>query len=230
MAKPIYFVGGSKGGVGKSIVTMALVDYLLEQDVDVLLIDSDTSNPDVGRAYKTTVDSLLVDLDKTDGWVELLDLCAGHKDKIIVINGAARDGPGFNENGPLLNEALPELKRRLVTLWVINRHQDSLVLLTKFMPVFPQSDVHVLRNEFFGAPGQFVLYNDSDLRKEVEGRGGKSLAFPALINRVSDVIYSKAMSIADARNALSFGSRAELSRWRGKVKKMFEEIIDERVG
>ena len=230
MAKPIYFVGGSKGGVGKSIVTMALVDYLLEHDVDVLLIDSDTSNPDVGRAYKTTVDSLLLNLDNTDGWVELLDLCADQEDKVIVINGAARDGPGFKENGQLLNEALPELKRRMVTLWVINRQQDSLVLLTKFLPVFPQSDVHVLRNEYFGASETFLLYNGSDLRKEVEGRGGKSLAFPGLIKKVSDVIYSKAMSIASARNKLSFGRRAELSRWRGKVKKMFEEIIDECVG
>ena len=112
---------------------------------------------------------------------------ADQEDKIIVINGAARDGPGFKENGQLLNEALPEFKRRMVTLWVINRQQDSLVLLTKFMPVFPQSDVHVLRNEYFGASEKFVLYNGSDLRKEVEGRGGKSLAFPALINKVSDV-------------------------------------------
>ena len=30
MAKPIYLIGGRKGGVGKSIVSMALVDYLHE--------------------------------------------------------------------------------------------------------------------------------------------------------------------------------------------------------
>ena len=27
MAKSIYLIGGSKGGVGKSLVTMATVDY-----------------------------------------------------------------------------------------------------------------------------------------------------------------------------------------------------------
>ena len=47
MNKPIYVVGGSKGGVGKSLVTMALVHYLKENDDEVFLIDADTSNPDV---------------------------------------------------------------------------------------------------------------------------------------------------------------------------------------
>ena len=40
---PIYMVGGSKGGVGKSFVTLALVDYLRRMDVDVVLVETDTS-------------------------------------------------------------------------------------------------------------------------------------------------------------------------------------------
>ena len=47
MAKNIYVVGGGKGGVGKSIVTMATVDYFQAQGENVLLMKSDTSNPDV---------------------------------------------------------------------------------------------------------------------------------------------------------------------------------------
>ena len=53
MAKPIYLIGGSKGGVGKTLVTMAVVDYLEAQQAAVLLIESDTSNPDVWKAYQT---------------------------------------------------------------------------------------------------------------------------------------------------------------------------------
>ncbi len=46
MAKRIYLIGGSKGGVDKSLVTMATVDYLQECGESVLLIESDTNNPD----------------------------------------------------------------------------------------------------------------------------------------------------------------------------------------
>ena len=51
MAKPIYVVGGSKGGVGKSLVAMALTHLLSEKGQKVFVIDADTSNPDVFKSY-----------------------------------------------------------------------------------------------------------------------------------------------------------------------------------
>jgi len=47
--KPIYWVGGSKGGVGKSLVTMATLDTSGET---LLLIECDTSNPDVWKGVQ----------------------------------------------------------------------------------------------------------------------------------------------------------------------------------
>ena len=53
MANTIYLVSGRKGGVGKSIVSMALVDYLQMLGVDVLLIETDNSNPMSGGPIDT---------------------------------------------------------------------------------------------------------------------------------------------------------------------------------
>ncbi len=50
MNAPIYYIGGSKGGVGKSIVAFAFIDYLIGKGIKVLLVETDNSNPDV---YKT---------------------------------------------------------------------------------------------------------------------------------------------------------------------------------
>ena len=225
MAKPIYLIGGRKGGVGKSIVSMALVDYLYEMGTDVLLIDSDTSNPDVGRAYQDSVETKLLDLDVNDGWITLINSCADRPDKTVVINGAARDGHGVRKYGQMLNDSLPELKRRLVTLWVINRQRDSLEMLEDFMAEISQSAVHILRNGYFGETEKFELYNHSELRKRIEGRGGKSVTFPDLGDRVSDAIYSESMSIAGAMKELPIGNRAELARWRGEIRKTLEELI-----
>jgi Mrp family chromosome partitioning ATPase len=49
MAGRVLMVSGSKSGVGKSIVSMALTHYLLKQKDEVLLIEADTANPDVGK-------------------------------------------------------------------------------------------------------------------------------------------------------------------------------------
>lgn len=225
MAKKIYLIGGSKGGVGKSMVSMAMLDYLQEQGESVLLIESDTSNSDVWKTYKDSVEAELVDLDDADGWIQLVNLCDSKPDSIVVINTAARNNQGVSAYGNTLNNTLTELKRDLVTLWVINRQRDSLELLKEYMDAIPDSLVHVLRNGYFGDEKKFQLYNDSKTRSAVESRGGQSLNFPDLADRVSDDLYSKRLSIAKALKELPLGNRAELSRWKGEVKKTLEAVI-----
>lgn len=224
MEKPIYLVGGSKGGVGKSLVSMALVDHLLEQGESVLLVESDTSNPDVYKAYKDTAAAHLLNLDEADGWIELVNLCDSAPKSVAVVNTAARNNRGVSAYGQTLSSTLAELKRTLVTFWVINRQRDSLELLKEYMAAIPNAEVHVVRNGYFGEEKKFELYNGSNVKRAVEDNGGKSVTFPDLADRVSDDIYSKRLSIARAGKELPLGNRAELSRWKGEVAKVLSEI------
>jgi len=224
MSKHIFVVGGSKGGVGKSLVAMALTDFLTKRGETILLIDSDTSNPDVWRNYKSVVRSELVNLDGADGWIELINLCDGAPESVVVVNTAARNNSGVSAYGTTLNDTLKELKRKLVTLWVINRQRDSLELLKEFIDAIPNADVHVVRNGFFGLEKQFELYNTSKMKTAVEDKGGKSITFPDLADRVSDDLFSKRLSITDAIKSLPIGNRAELLRWRGEVQKVLAEV------
>lgn len=227
MAKNIYLIGGSKGGVGKSLVTMAAVDYLQERGESILLIESDTSNPDVWKAYKESVETELFSLDDADGWIRLVNLCESNPDSVVVINTAARNNKGVSAYGETLNSTLAELKRKLITLWVINRQRDSLELLKEYMDAIPNAGVHVVRNGYFGEEKKFELYNGSKLLTAVEERGGKSLTFPDMADRVSDDLYSKRISISVALKELPIGNRAELTRWRNEVKKVLDWVIHE---
>jgi MinD superfamily P-loop ATPase len=108
MPKPIFLVGGSKGGVGKSMVSMALLDELYWRDEPTLLIETDTSNPDVWRIYQNQphVVSETLDLDNVDDWIMLVNACDQHPERTVVINTAARNNPGASAYGPNLNRAL----------------------------------------------------------------------------------------------------------------------------
>lgn len=227
MAKRIYMIGGSKGGVGKSLVTMATVDYLQENGESVLLIESDTSNPDVWKNYNSSTTSELVNLDESDGWIHLVNLCHEHGDSTVVINSAARNNKSVSNHGEMLGNTLAELNRELITLWVINRQRDSLELLRDYMEAIPNTIVHVVRNSYFGEEQKFELYNGSKTRTEIEERGGKSLTFPDLADRVSDDIYTNRMSIAAAIKELPIGNRAELTRWRKQVKRVLDTVVHE---
>lgn len=116
MSNQIFIVGGSKGGVGKSMVATALIDHLSEQGQSVLLIESDTSNPDVWKAHAKATHSELIDLDKADGWIELVNVCDSNRDHVVVVNTAARNNAGVARYGQTLQSTLSELGRELITL------------------------------------------------------------------------------------------------------------------
>lgn len=226
MESTIYWVGGGKGGVGKSMVSMALVDYLGSREIPVLLVDSDTSNPDVYKAYREAVPCELVDLDKVDGWIHLVNLCDTNRDKVVVVNTAARSNTSVAKFGSTLSTSVAEMGRSLVALWAINRQRDSLELLKEFMDAMTGYRVHVLRNMYFGDETKFEMYAGSKSRPRVEGTGGKSLSFPDLADRVADDLYKDRLTIAAAATKLPLGNRAELRRWRTAVARVMAEVVD----
>ena len=227
MSKSIYLIGGSKGGVGKSTVSMALLDYLSDIGETPLLIETDTSNPDVAKAYGKEVPTKSIDLDKGDGWIDFLNAVETH-DGPVVVNGAARNNTGVSTYGGNLGSSLNDLKRTLVTLWVVNRQRDGLELLKQYLEPLPQSEQHnvfIIRNTYFGRPEQFELLAGSKLKASVEDHGGKVLDFPDLADRITDDINNKRLSIAEAAKSSPIGNRAEINRWRSISKTMFGEIV-----
>jgi len=107
MSHPIFLVGGGKGGVGKSMLSMALLDHLRDEESSPMLIETDTSAPDVWKAYKDDVESQCIDLEQRDGWLELLDVLDRHADTPIVINSKAANQVGLRKFGGMLVEAVP---------------------------------------------------------------------------------------------------------------------------
>jgi hypothetical protein len=221
----IYLVGGSKGGVGKTIVTMSLLDYLVSEGQELLLIETDTSNPDVAKAYDQVVATELINLDKRDGWINLINTCSENSEAIVVINTAARNNEGVMANGETLNGILGELKRELITLWVINRQKDSLLLLKDYMDIMTESKIHVLRNTYFGDEEKFETYRESNIRSTIEKNKGLSVNFPDLADRVSDSLYINRWTIAKALEEMPLGNKAELMRWQNEAKKIFQQVI-----
>ena len=209
----VFYVGGSKGGVGKSLFSFALVDYLLNRNANVLLVDTDTDNPDVFKAHKElALPNLLCRLNCLDD--------------AVVINAAARTKTSTASHGDIMKQALREMRRELVVFWIINRHRDSIELLHSFQEVFTDVPIHVCRNLYFGEARRFDMYNSSKAREAVE-KNGRTLDFPAVGNRVADWLYSRRMSIRAAQTEMPIGTRVELQRWRRVCANMFDSVMGE---
>jgi len=227
MSKAILLVGGGKGGVGKSLFSMAVVDFLGGTGREPFLVETDTSVPDVFKTYKGTIDGELVNLDEREGWIDLVNLVDGRRDDTVVINTGARNQTGISNFGKTLRKALPTLDRKLVVFWLIDRKRESLELLADFAASLPEAEIHVVRNMYLGAETKFELYNGSKMRAAIETAGGKSLNFPELADRVTDAMNKGRLTIAKACSDLSLGDRMEVERWREECKDLFAEVIRE---
>jgi predicted GTPase len=111
---PIYLVGGSKGGVGKSIVALALADHLQRRDVNLVLVETDTSNPDVMKAVHGEIECSAFDLDEADGWIGLVNYCDAKRDAVVIVNTAARNQAGVARYGATVWNCCASLARRFL--------------------------------------------------------------------------------------------------------------------
>jgi hypothetical protein len=227
MSKSIFLVGGGKGGVGKSLLSMTVVDYLDGTGCGPFLVETDTSVPDVYKTYKDAVGGELVNLDEREGWIDLVNLVESKPENTIVINTGARNQTGISNFGRTLGKALPQLKRKLVVFWLIDRKRESLELLADFTEALPEAEMHVVRNMYLGTERKFDLYNGSKMKTTVERLGGRSLNFPELADRVTDAMNKGRLTIAKASSELSLGDRMELERWREECRAMLSEAIRE---
>jgi hypothetical protein len=224
MAKPIYMIGGCKGGAGKSVVSMATIDYFQEKGEQVLLVETDTDHQDVWKCYKEETKTETIDLDSDDGWISFVEVLEANPDAIVVVNTAARNSAAVQEYGATLEHSLKELNRELITLWVMNGDLDGRLLLKRYMEAIPSSRVHVLCNRFHGPESKFEDWNQSEFKTALEAKGSKTLEFPKLASRCSDYLFNKRYSVRRASTETSIAIRAEMQRWRGLCTAVMREV------
>jgi hypothetical protein len=127
MKDTIFYVGGGKGSVGKSMASITLVQFLIDKYGDsktIHLIETDESNTDAGRIYKgkIPVSNAILDENGKD-WILMFRIIENSSDTLFVINSAARSNMGIRKNGRNFTAVLESGKvpYGFVTLWPMNR-------------------------------------------------------------------------------------------------------------
>jgi hypothetical protein len=219
----VIIIGGGKGGVGKSMVTMGIIDVLLTNGEQVVLVESDDSNPDTHKALNKLVTSEICNLDKEDGFIKLGNIIEANPAAYVVVNSAARATENIIEHGGIVADVVKEQKRELVMLWPINRQRDSIELLKGFLDGTNGSydATYVIKNIYFGSTEKFSLFDASAQKNRVTG----TLDYPELNDLLADKIIDKRLAFSSAIEGLSIAERSVLTRFRNSVQKMFETVL-----
>lgn len=231
--KNLIYVGGSKGGTGKSMVCMALVDYFRKtfpKDT-ILLFETDSSNPDVGRLYRetkgVTLRGLILNEDDS-GWMALVDAIDETKANHIVINSMAASNLGIQTQGTLLDQNILDgnLAVNFKVFWVMNRNKDSVTLLRDFLSNMKSATVYPVLNLYFGKEEEFSFYRaNEDLHEEIAIRGGQQLVFPNLNDLIADKLYTDEINLEKLPAQLRLGMRTGLERWLSTIKAEFDRVF-----
>jgi hypothetical protein len=85
MAKPaVVLVGADKGGVGKTTVSRALLDYLIAHNVPTRAFDTETPKGTLKRFHPDITD--VVDIGSTGGQMKIFDTLSSAAEQVTVID------------------------------------------------------------------------------------------------------------------------------------------------
>jgi len=234
MSKKIFFSDGGKGGVGKSMVSICLIDYFITQGENVAIVDSDVTNPDVSRIFKDHPQCAvsLYDLkEKSDRmhFLESLENLHESVETVIVNLPAAIDLMDKFEGGAGMFKMLGF---ETFVLFSINRHADSVNLLGKSLigGLLNLADNKVIvLNGMSGLPEGFHRFNESDVKEEIFNQQGKILYLPELFWKSVDICLlelNKTFSEAIKGN-MSVVYRYQTQQWISDVHDRLDKVLTE---
>ena len=221
--KTIISVDGGKGGTGKSVVSSAFIDTALSKGKKVLVIEADTSNPDIAKSYENACEIKTLCLDTREGFIELATAVHQTEAEIIIINNPARSEK-WGQFGDVFINNLSRLDAKMMVVWVANRQQDSLELCRDFFEKYPYIPVIFCMNSYFGASHKFEVWGTSKTRSKILAAGGGEIVFPDCADRVMHSMR-KARLRWDQIEELEFGDFIEAERVRREAQELLKPYI-----
>jgi len=163
----LHFIGGEKGGVGKSLVARLLAQYFIDRERPFLGFDTDKSHGALLRFYTDYASPVVVD--RYESLDRIVDAAAEDPDRQILVDLAAQTHqflvPWIEDSGLL--DLSDELGMSIVYWHVMDSGRDSADLLGRLLDQFGERLPLVLvLNEIRG--DRFDLLEDSGLRARAE--------------------------------------------------------------
>ncbi|MCB1209394.1 MAG: hypothetical protein KDK97_08715 [Verrucomicrobiales bacterium] len=132
----IHFIGGEKGGVGKSVVARVIAQYFIDRGLPFLGFDTDRSHGSLMRFYTDYASPVVVD--RYESLDTIVEAACEQPDKRILVDLAAQTHEPLvrwmDDSGVLETASDAGLS---VTYWhVMDSGRDSVDLLTKVLDRF----------------------------------------------------------------------------------------------
>lgn len=166
----IHFIGGEKGGVGKSMTARLLAQYLIDAGKPFIGLDSDQSHGTFSRFYNEFAAPLIVD--DYDSLDQLILLAEEHPDSDLIVDLAAqtstRLGKWIDESDALT--LFQEIGSKVYLWHVMDDGADSVNLLSSLLERYPQDFLNIVVVSNWGRGECFEHFEHSDTYQKAQER------------------------------------------------------------
>ena len=224
----VHFIGGEKGGVGKSLVSRLLAQYLIDRELPFLGFDTDRSHGALLRFYAGYASPVLVD--RYEALDSIIEAAIAQPERRLLVDLAAQTHDPLvkwmDESGVLEMAGDSGFS---ITYWhVMDSGRDSADLLKKLLDRFgARLDYVLVRNQMRG--DDFSLLERSGEQDRAEALGARTVSIKHLSDAIIQKIDASSSSFWAAqhdteksRTGLGLMDRQRLKMWLRDANQQIE--------
>jgi hypothetical protein len=222
----VHFIGGEKGGVGKSLLARLIAQYLIDKELPFLGFDTDRSHGALIRFYAGYASPVLID--RYENLDAVIEAAVAEPEKRILVDLAAQtDAPlvkWMDDSGVL--EIADEMGLPIHYWHVMDAGQDSVALLRRLLDRFGNRLKYVLvLNEIRG--DDFSIFQKSGERARALELGAQTISIRRLHDAVIRKIDATSSSFWAAKNSADKESTGLGLMERQRVKTWLRDSYQE---
>lgn len=221
----MHFIGGEKGGVGKSLMARVLAQYFIDHGMPFLGFDTDRSHGALLRFYRDYTSPVVID--QYESLDSILEAASADYEQRILVDLAAQTQSAlirWMEESDVL-EVIEELGLSLRYWHVMDSGRDSVDLLRKLLDRFEDRLHYVLvLNQIRGE--DFRILEQSSQKQRAQEMGAEVIQLKHLHEPVMIKIDRNSSSFWHAtqngvEHEMGLMERQRVKRW---LKNSYQEI------
>jgi len=224
----IHFIGGEKGGVGKSFVSRLLAQYYIDSSRPFVGFDSDHSHQTFSRFYGDFSTPLqMSDFTSMD---QIVVSAEENPEADIIVDMAAQTAKHFNEwvEETAAYDLLGLMGFQCFLWHVMDDGADSMNLLEGLLSRVSDDSIQLVVVENFGRGESFDLFEASDVFARAKARGAHFIKLHRLQSSIAqrvDFNSSSFWAAANNRDGLTTAERQRARVWMIKQYSQLQKLL-----
>ncbi len=224
----VHFIGGEKGGVGKSLTARLLAQYFIDNQLAFIGFDTDQSHGTFSRFYADFASPIIVeDFDSLD---EIVATAEEHRDIDIIVDLAAQTSRKLEQwmDDSGIFDIFAELDYQVYLWHVMDDGADSMRLLERLLDKHPHTDAQFVVLCNMGRGENFDAAKQSHTFAKASARNASFITLnklqPRLMQKLDFNDYSF-WAAANNTDAMSITERQRIKVWLNHSFSEFSKVL-----